>query len=230
MARPLVRWTFGEGSEEGKQSLWNSMMCWHRHYGETCDYVLFFNGQTLPEVPNWVRCYEQSEFASSLPLAPTGPAWKLYPPRFSLGTHELILDNDVVLQTIPPLIDSWLGQERLLCSEAYKRNYGQFDGYIPSQVMINTGVLGLPPKFDFRGELLRIIQQAGVTLWETHFCEQGCVSSVFCKYNFLQLTLNDISVGIPENPFDPGLHGIHFVGLNAGWSTWWRQYLCGKML
>lgn len=228
--RLAVRWNIGAGSEEGDQALRQSIACWRREFKEDCHYAVCYNSRNTPIVPDWVACYSQEKWITSLPLPPTGPAWKLYPARLFDNMHELVIDNDVVITSIPPLIEKWLSQGGLLCSQAYKRNYGQFDNRVPKNVLINSGILGFPPGFDFHQEIVRMIREVGLKSWESHFCEQGCVASIFSEQGYTQLSLDDISVGVPEEEFKIGRHGIHFVGLNATHSAWWRQYLCGKHL
>lgn len=228
---PLVRWTIGRCHDEGADALWVSITQWHRHFGDHCRYCVCYNADDPPQVPGYCQLVDQRMYSSALPLAPWGPAWKLYPPRLDLSAAEIMIDNDLVLYNPPVILERWMANPSFcLATEAYRRCYGQFDALVQDDISLNSGMIGLPPCFDFGERLLKSIELSGATTWATHFCEQGCVAHVLTGQMLRLIPLSDLPVGVPQEDFRYGSHGIHFVGLNSGFCGWWRHYLCVKLI
>jgi hypothetical protein len=225
--KPLVRWTLGKVIPEGVDCLLQSIKKWRLFYGEQFDYCVCFN-HTKPRVPDYVDCTDQRNYKNSLPLPPRGPAWKLYPPRLRESAHEIIIDNDLVLDKPHPLINDFLSGGLPLLTEGFEKSYGSFDKDIPDHIVVNTGIIGLPPNYDFRYQLLKAIDLQQLVAWETHFCEQGAVASVLTPC--LIIPKSDISIGVSTGEYESGKYGNHFVGLNYGDTKWWYSYLSQPLL
>ena len=176
--KPIIRWTIGPVSEDGFKCLNFSVFQFRKLYKDYFRYVICHNGlsdgqkKLLPDV----ELVDQSMFISSLPVFPCGPAWKLYPPRLSIESHEIIIDNDVVIYKKPEAIAEFLKEKDMfVVTEAFKRSYsGIYQKDIPENFNINSGLVCLPPNFDYRKELLK----NEFKKWENHFDEQTLVAKV----------------------------------------------------
>ena len=223
--KPLVRWTIGPCLPEGTHCLQLSIKLWKSHYGDTCDYVVCANGFN-PDVE--IPVVRAENYRDTLPLLPQGPAWKLYPPRMRMNSHEIIIDNDLLLFEPHPMIEEFLNSNRTLTTEIYRRDYGSFDHLVPSDKLINSGIIGLPPGFDFEEKLRCVIRKVNLQEWQTHFCEQGAVAAVL--ENPLIISNQDILIGINPEAFRIDSYGVHFVGMNRGYSDWWGLFSGGYLL
>jgi hypothetical protein len=195
-------------------------------YGDVFRYAICHNGipaERIEDLGCW--CVDQEEYRDSLKIKePTGPAWKIFPPRLSLSTHEIFIDNDLVLHERVPSLDSFLDGDHYLATEPLKRNYGQCDEFVGSDTMINTGLLGVPPGFDF-GQLLNAnIVLHGIEDLEGHFDEQGLVASVLQNHRVDIIPLTDINVCWTERDYRLAKCGMHFVGVNKGAVEYWEKY------
>jgi hypothetical protein len=214
--KPLVRWTVGEVSKEGLDCLGVSIRCWKRLFPQF-DTVICYNGIDPDRLTRFgVELLDQSLHVTSHPVSPRGPAWILYPPRLRPDSHEIFIDNDLVVYNSLPQINDFLCGSHRLFTQAYGRNYGVYESEVPQGVYINSGLFGLPPGFVFRGEEKE---------WETHYCEQGYVASQWQRGDVI-IPMKDITVAHWEHrhKYLRGAYGTHFIGLNWGHSKQWLAY------
>ena len=211
--KPIIRWTIGPVSEDGFKCLNFSVFQFRKLYKDYFRYVICHNGlsdgqkKLLPDV----ELVDQSMFISSLPVFHCGPAWKLYPPRLSIESHEIIIDNDVVIYKKPEAIAEFLKEKDMfVVTEAFKRSYsGIYQKDIPENFNINSGLVCLPPNFDYRKELLK----NEFKKWENHFDEQTLVAKVLSVQKKIKIiTLSEIYVCFDQ--YKQGSCGVHLVGLN----------------
>lgn len=226
--KPLVRWVVGPSSQEGLSCLRQSISLFRSLYGDRFDYALCYNNRDPSGLDFGIPLVNQHDHINSLPLMPQGPSWKLFPGRLRPEAHEIILDNDLLLYRKPDALKLFLNSDRIfLASVAAKRNYGQFDDLVwPSDQPLNSGIIGMPPGYKFTQDMLNTLDQRPIDHW-THFCEQGLVATLFLRKTCL---LIDIPVCVPWNPFTLGHDGMHFVGLNGGYTEMWNKYLRHKLI
>lgn len=96
--KPIIRWTIGGNvSQHGIDCLGNSINCWKDLYGDSFDYFLCYNNIDVNKLNFGVNLINQHEHLNSLSIQPNSTAWKLYPPRISLQSHEIFIDNDLII-------------------------------------------------------------------------------------------------------------------------------------
>lgn len=213
--RLIARWTIGPVHHAGFECLRLSVLAFSQLYD--ADLVICHNGLNedqllyLSDLPvQFIRQEEQVYLGQ----APIGVAWKLTPARLCLNSHEIFLDNDLIIRERIEEIDLFLNNKNInIVLEAEARHYGRFDNHVPPGHNINSGLFGIPPGFNLGNY---------VSLWgrwddncptaSRTWDEQGLVASA--------LTHQGQLVIIPEetisNCYDSLIwaKGMHFVGLN----------------
>lgn len=230
--RPLVRWTVGNTNALGMRCLKRAIRAWRHLYGQRFDMMVCHNNMTPGQMAELrkldVELVNQHAFANRLPLRPPAgrnPCWKLYPPRLRPGSHEIVIDNDVLLHRPLPAVEELLSNNQLFVTEAVLRSYGQFDPVVPNGLNVNTGMYGLPPGFDLEGKVTEVLKRGIIQQWKGHLDEQGLLALVFATERAKIVRLADISVLHPSVPYAMGKCGVHFVGLNGGYKERWLAYL-----
>jgi hypothetical protein len=229
--KSLFRWTIGDNSsKEGIECLSHSISLIKKKYGDSCDYFVCHSGNNVNNLNlKGVNFIDQRSFTNSISIKPFGTSWKLYPPRIRIDSHEIFLDNDLIVYGSLPIIDSFFKSDDVFfCTEGLKRRYGKYDSLIASHQKLNTGLFGLPPNFDFGQK----IESKLSGNWEGHFDEQGLVASILLEYNVKVIPISDIYIACKDaaEHLSFGRAGIHFVGLNSGNSFYWNEYLAAKAL
>jgi hypothetical protein len=226
-SKPLIRWTIGPVKEEGFSCLGKSVRNMKHLYPE-CDFVICYNQLTRLQHERiselGVDLLDQSKYLDSLKYHPHGKSvhWKLYPPRLNLDSHEICMDNDIILWKRVPEIDYFLSsKDTCLIYQGINRLYGSYDLNIPKLVRINSGIYGLPPNFDFRSKLKSIQKK-----WSNRFDEQGIVASILCQESYCMIPLPYVPIcecWMSSNDFKKTMDaflrnefccGMHFVGIN----------------
>jgi hypothetical protein len=217
-AKPLVRWTVGPTTRDGLDCLSRSVAAFLRLYD--ADVAICHNcpADNLADLVARFPLVDQHAHLASVPVPPAGVAWKLYPPRLAVHRHELVIDNDLIVERAVPEIDRFLaGDCTLLLAEA-SRTYGRFERHVPPGYAINSGLYGMPPGFD----LGRHVAFHCGPAWEenatgTHalnrtFDEQGLVASALLSYPRFVIIPASCVTNCEHRLVDG--HGHHFVGLN----------------
>ena len=152
------------------------------------------------------------------------------PPRLNINTHEIVIDNDLVLFKRSKYIEDFLNGNHIISTKSAIRSYGNLDRYV-GNFLINTGLLGFPPKFDFEkllnqkiGYILKV-NNSKIKHCNSHYNEQGLVSMVFQDLNPIVIPLEEINVC--WRPYWKNVYkaksGLHFVGANAA-RSYWSEY------
>jgi len=225
--KPLVRWTIGPVHDAGFEVLQCSIKNMMRIYGDVFRYVICHNGNQLSRIENLgCLCVSQEKYLHDINvLEPCGPSWKLYPPRLSLNTHEIFIDNDLVIHDRMPSLDRFLKESIVLATNPLKRNYGNIDDFVYKETRINTGLMCLPPGFDFGFKLNEKIEKYGIKDLSGHFDEQGLVASVFQDNEFETVSLDEINICYAAlTKYRFAKFGMHFVGANKGERNYWNKY------
>lgn len=219
--KPLVRWTIGSlNNKDSFDCLERSIKSWKRLYGDLFDCVVCYNGIDSNRINLNIKKIDQKDF-NFLCFDPKNTAWKIHPPRLRFDSHEIFIDNDLILYEKIPIIEDFLNSNEIIfCTEAYKRCYGQYDSFVNSHLKLNTGLFGLPPYFDF-GEK---IKEKCFFDWDNWFDEQGLLASIFVDHHDLRMIkLEEVWVCVDEMKM--GKYGIHFGGLNRGERKYWFDFL-----
>ena len=110
-----------------------------------------------------------------------------------------------------------------LTTEAYRRTYSdQYASIIQQDFNINTGIIGLPPNFDFLNAINEKLQYN--IQWQSHFDEQSIVALILQEKQTLIINKNKINVCFGSCLHNKGTHGVHFVGLNGNEERHWNSF------
>ncbi len=97
----------------------------------------------------------------------TGSIWKLCPPRMRISSHEIIADNDLIITSRIEAIDEFLlsTDKALVLSDRFQY-YGRYTNSVIAELpksnastYLNSGLIGLPPGYDFGKDLSKNIEQ-----------------------------------------------------------------------
>jgi hypothetical protein len=148
--KPVARWTIGAVSNTGFDILKHSVNLFSKIYPEF-ERIICFNSIEKSKIKSLERkaqLFEQKEEHSVCNILPTNPndkqqecscGWKLCPPRLSLKTHELFIDNDLIIIKRIKEIDDWLKvQDETIISEGHPRSrmFGVFDEFVPKEINV----------------------------------------------------------------------------------------------
>lgn len=246
--KPLVRWTIGPVNGCGMEILEESVKQFGRIYPEF-DRVVCYNQipiSDLPEFETEVVLYEQSSGDLAYPLmgyddplinvdaqlrkyGMAGSGWKLCPPRLRIDTHELWLDNDIVIWERIPQINEWLVSQKNIISEGRGRIFGQFSHLVPSHLKLCAGFFGLHNGFDFNFAILEHCKLLhGGALG--HYDEQGLVSAIISNSSHIVVPQTELRI-VQHNEILPPVRppAIHFVGANRHSHPAWHTYKISKI-
>lgn len=176
MVKPLFRFTVGSCLQQGLDILAESMLRTTRCLGDFWDYAVCYNGlkksdleflkkaagklkiEFIPQ--NWIDCPVEDHCQSPRRTDGSfewngskcgGTMWKVCPPRLRMETHEIVMDNDIILLRKPPQIDQFLCcKDKALLLEEPIRFYGRYDHlFTQDEPYLNSGLMGFPPDYDF---------------------------------------------------------------------------------
>jgi hypothetical protein len=225
--KPLIRWTIGNVNENGFTCLKKSILSLKKLLGNKVDYVVVYNSITdakLKDMP--AMTINQSDYKTSLPIEPCSFAWKFYPPRLRLESHEIFLDNDIIFHRIPTIMEEFLNGNFNLLYEGRYRLLGSFDNMIPKNIKVNSGIFGLVPFYNLSTEINQLFLDIKKTQWiekvdtpldqPNMFDDQGLIAFLLMKtqYKILPLTEVPIIESWEELPRGNNIKGYHFVQLN----------------
>ena len=186
-----------------------------------CDIVVCFNCDEtlvshLPDEHGVTLLDQSSHQNDSMP--PMGVAWKLYPPRLDIDRHEIVIDNDIILESSIEQIDQFLSSDNhCLLLEGLSRTYGRFEKHVRANLMINSGLYGLNPGFDFSAYVKRHAGKnweenaTGIHAASKTFDEQGLVALILS--NQKHFLIPNTAITNCERKLVAG-KGMHFIGLN----------------
>jgi hypothetical protein len=234
MPQLIIRWTIGNVSEHGFAALRLSIYGAMKLFGTQASYVVCVN--TIPlgqaraltgevpdsviwrdvtnEFPEWLRPYFDPQMAE-------GVGWKFAPLRLDQNALELSLDNDCIIWCMPDAVKQWVKRaDGFVFAEDVVPCFGQFDSLCGTQPR-NSGIRGLPPRFDLAEAFLRILHKHPVLL-KSELDEQGLQTATLTRFNPAIVTVDEVTICSPFPPHIPSLGscGAHFVGLNAKHLPW----------
>ena len=233
-----VRWTIGDVSPNGFESLRLSVWGAWRLFGREAAYAIVVNSLPMEEarartgalpagvewrpagaLPDVLRRHLDGGMAE-------GVAWKLAPLRCFPDRYELSLDNDCILWDLPDAVRVWLDEEppRCLIAADVELALGAFAGLTRPEPR-NTGIRGLPPGYDLGAALAAVLERHPVPL-TSELDEQGLqVVALDLGRPAHVVSTREVSICSPLWPKTPelGRVGAHFVGLNSR-ELPWRYY------
>jgi len=189
MLKPLFRFTVGNCLQQGLDVLAESIRITTNTLGiENWDWAICYNGLSKSDVDfiqnvignrpidlidqKWSDCPIEDNIQSPRRkdgsyewngIRCGGTLWKVCPARMRLDAHEIIMDNDIILLRKFHQIDEWLQSNKALILEEPIRFYGRYNHLFPrnDSVFLNSGFMGLPPKYDFGAEIRKVWQENG---------------------------------------------------------------------
>jgi hypothetical protein len=231
-----IRWTIGDVSPRGFTALALSAWGAYRLFGPGAEYAAVVNTVSLDEaarrvgpLPPPVRLVQAHGLPRFLRRArdrgmAEGVAWKFAPLRLFPELPELTLDNDCILWDEPEALRRWRAQPGSgLFGGDVRVAYGRFQPLLPA-VAGNSGMRGIPARFDLGAALERALAEAPGPL-RTELDEQGLQLLALRRALPVHVvSVDEVTICSPFPPHRPdlGRAGVHFVGLNpraAGFSV-----------
>jgi len=245
MPKPLFRWTCGPCLQQGLDILaesihrttdalgvdkWDWLIC---HNGLNKDEVTFLHN-AIDDLPvqllnqNWATCPIPDNCQS--PRIPNGAfqwngnkcggtLWKVCPARVRMESHEIVMDNDVILLKAFPQIEEWLKQtEKALILEEPIMFYGKYTPLFDKEgPYLNSGFMGFPPGYDFGSRIFEewVKNERHMNLSQAD--EQGLLTYTLSqlpsirinKEQMVEVLHRDIHTHITGNE-----EGVHFTQAN----------------
>lgn len=231
--KPLARWTIGNVSDIGFEILSYSVKYFRKLYPEF-DCIICYNEITEEKISILVDKFLQTHDCCKIPIKPYSNAWKLFPPRLRINSHELFIDNDLIIHKKIPQIDEFISGNRHLCYGCHDLTrafpYGRFSNFFSKNkknFILNSGLFGLPPKYDFESEIIKNLNEIKISNWE-NFDEQGLVAKCLLDKNPIIILDSQISNCWLDYKF--GECGCHFCGHNHKNLSSWSKYKRQKIL
>jgi hypothetical protein len=226
-----IRWTIGDVSPRGFEALRLSVWGAFHLFGPGAAYAVCVNsipidraralaGELPPPVawvpapaalPPFLRPHLDAGMAQ-------GVAWKLSPLRLFPDRRELSLDNDCILWSIPPPLRAWLDDPdpgACLLAADVRPCFGQFAALCGPEPR-NSGIRGLPARFDLEGALREVLRRCPAKL-TSELDEQGLQVAALRLGPLHVVSTDDVAICSPFPPHqvDLGRCGAHFVGQNV---------------
>ncbi len=243
----IIRWTCGNVSDAGYEVLLRSIKTTQKVFNKfNFDYVVCCNNQKPEKLKlinqacskNNVKVLIQNW--SSIPIkhpsfinqdqACTNGLWKVCPARMRPDAYEIILDNDLILTRVIPEIEEFLQSNKILTLEDPLRWFGQYDHTLAKNLAINTGIIGLPPRYNFGQEINQHWIANGSKHHDCLGDEQGLLALTIMKSQYEKIVISkntiielhpngiwhcwdDATKNLPYQ-FNGEEGGFHFVEIN----------------
>ena len=228
----VIRWTIGPVRHSGFNCLKLSIDLWRRLYKDTFQYYVCYNNINDKQIAELnslgVNLVDQNLHKNSLKYKPKSTAWKLYPPRLQLDSHEIFIDNDLLVYKKAPWLEAYLASDDMfLVTSAHKRFYGIWDFLIPENFPnINTGFFALPPNYNLHRMIKNTFEMYPGKHWQTHYDEEGIMTALMMRKNLKIISMEDLFVnnsGMTD--YRLGIYGTHFAGINSGNDDFFIRYV-----
>lgn len=257
MSKPLFRWTVGPCLPQGLEILGESLARTTAALGiDTFDWVVCYNGLDANQIETIrqyignrpITLYEQSWANCPVPDACQSPQrsdgsfewngnrcggtmWKVCPARMRMESHEIIMDNDIILQKKFPQIDYFLKVSNMaLILEEPIRFYGRYDSVFPDGgSYLNSGFMGFPPGYNFGAEVLRVWEEYGRHERLSQADEQGLLVYTLSRFPSLRIKkeqMKELLARDLKNSMAKGdAYSYHFTQSNRiPQHIWWKKY------
>lgn len=226
--KPLIRWTLGNVSDDGMDMLKESISLCKRYY-PNADLVVCHNSIPKSRLAGLdVELHEQTH-TPDMEYPPRAEMWKMYPARMRPESHELVLDNDLLILRPPQEIKEFFESNKTLMLRGRARAYGRYDHLVPQPHAINSGLYGMPPGFDLATRIMVACANDKVREWTDWCDDQGVIAFALFQHDHIIIEPEVILNYFPEYtfPLPPNLYGVHFQGANRNLRRNWRE-LIGK--
>ena len=258
MSKPLFRWVVGCCLQQGLDILAESIQKTTKVLGiDNWDWVICHNGlnqenldfiqKAIGDKPiqlfaqNWSTCPINDNCQSPRRRDGSfeyngnrcgGTLWKVCPARLRMETHELVMDNDIILLEKFPQIDEWLAQtEKALILEEPIRFYGRYDHLFPEDAsgpFLNSGFMGFPPGFDFGSNIFDEWVKNGRLMNLSQSDEQGLLTYSLNKLDSIRIKKEQMFEFLARNYSDKVTgkeSALHFTQANrvpnhVGWKKY----------
>jgi len=223
--KPVFRWTVGNCTDQGIEILCESVRSAIEIYENEFKWHILYNNLTPKQLSKVAAVAEsfgvimRRQHSRDLPIPQKsmggphsssgkfdcdgskvgGTLWKICPGRIVHDTHEIVMDNDIVLTGRVPEIDKFLGSSKLLILQDNVKFYGKFASFVHSDVPLNTGLIGLPPDYYFSDEINELYYAYRETQSSPDYTnlsqadEQGMLASVISKKDHIVIS-NEVVV------------------------------------
>ena len=215
MSKPLFRFTVGNCLQQGLDILAESINRTTKALGfENWDWAVCHNGLNAENLEfiqgvigdreislisqNWATCPVMDHCQTPRRKDGTfewngnrcgGTMWKVCPARMRMETHEIVMDNDVILLQKFHQIDEFLSQkDKALCLEEPIRFYGRYDclcGVEPPY--LNSGFMGFPPGYDFGSAIFETWVKHGRYMNLSQADEQGLLTYTLSQHPHIRI-------------------------------------------
>lgn len=245
MQKPLFRWTVGPCLQQGLDILAESINRTTKAFGpDKFDWMVCYNGLNKQDIDflhgvvgdrpirfhcqDWSTCPVMDNCQTPRRKDGSfeyngnrcgGTMWKVCPPRLRMETHEIVMDNDVVLLKALPQIDQWLARtDTVLLLEEPIRFYGRYDCLFgPNPPYFNSGLMGYPPGYDFGAAIFANWEKHGRYMNISQSDEQGLLTYSLSRQSSIRIHPNQI-VEVLRSDYKTELTGretgIHFTQAN----------------
>lgn len=244
MAKPLFRFTVGDCLQQGLDILVESIHRTTKALGiDTFDWVICHNGLNMAALDfikagigdkpiklvaqHWHTCPITDNCRSPRRRDGSfewngnkcgGTLWKVCPARVRMETHEIVMDNDIVLLKKFPQIDEFLNSDKALILEEPIRFYGRYDCLFPKDgAFLNSGFMGFPPGFDYGAAIYDAWNKFGQYDNLSQADEQGLLTYALNQMPSIRVKKEQM-VEVLHRDFNTKLtgreEGIHFTQSN----------------
>lgn len=245
MSKPLFRWTVGNCLQQGLDILAESINKTTRALGiDNWDWAVCYNGLNREELQflnkaiggkpvqlvaqSWATCPVDDNCQTPRRKDGSfewngnrcgGTMWKVCPARMRMETHEIVMDNDIVLLKKFPQIDEWLAcNDKSLILEEPIRFYGRYDCLFGADgPFLNSGFMGFPPGYDYGAEIYNTWVQYGKYMNISQADEQGLLTHTLNKLPSVRIKKEQM-VEVLHRDFKTQItgheYGIHFTQAN----------------
>jgi len=256
MTKPLFRWTVGSCIQQGLDILAESINQTTKAFGiESFDWLICHNGLKEEEInfikkaignkpiqmfaQNWNTCPLDDNCQSPRRKDGSyewngnrcgGTMWKVCPARMRMESHEIVMDNDIVLLKKFPQIDEFLNSNnKALILEEPIRFYGRYDYLFGNdKVFLNSGFMGFPPGYDYGLEIYNTWVQYGKFANISQADEQGLLMYTLNKLPNIRIKKEQM-IEVLNRDFNAIItgeeEGIHFTQANRMPNHYsWQKY------
>lgn len=244
MNKPLFRWTIGSCLPQGIEILSESINKTMRAFGTSeWDWAVCYNGLNRDDMElvkkaignkpvelisqDWSTCPVPDNCQSPKRKDGSfdwngnkcgGTMWKTCPARMRIDSHEIIMDNDVVILKKFKQIDEFLESEKTLILEEPIRFYGRYDCLFDDKVInLNSGFMGMPPGYDFGEEIYKNWEKHGKYMNLSQSDEQGLLTYTLSQQPNIRIKKEQM-VEVLHRDYSAKITGreesIHFVQSN----------------
>ena len=256
MPKPLFRFTVGSCLQQGLDILAESVKRTTTALGiDNWDWLICYNGLSQDQIgfikksignlpvalfeQHWSTCPVDDEAQSPKRADGSlewngnycgGTMWKVCPARMRMESHEIVMDNDIVILKKFPEIDQFLADsQRALILEEPIRFYGRYDALFGAGgPYLNSGFMGFPPGYDFASAIRRTWEANGKLTKITQADEQGLLTYTLSRipsYRIKSSQVNEVLARDFKAKITGQEEAIHFTQSNRiTLHRSWRDY------